>query len=107
MAYGMFESMELVIRHFLQFFWAIVSVEWEEEESLICWSKIIEHHVTIRGFLFASGWLEKHKKTQKKTIKKSKGVRKQLSSSSQSFSQRRLVHNYYNYDEITYKHVFK
>ena len=35
MAYGMFESMELVIRHFLQFFWAIVSVEWEEEESFV------------------------------------------------------------------------
>lgn len=59
MAYGMFESMELVIRHFfsgdpsqfgsiksklmelikaaddVQFFWAIVSVEWEEEESFV------------------------------------------------------------------------
>ena len=114
MTYGMFESMELVIRHFLsgdpsqfgsiksklmelikadddvQFFWAIVSVEWEEEESLALLEQIIEHYVTIRGFSFASGWLEKYKKTQKKTIQKSKGVQMQLSSSSPSVAEEDL-----------------
>ena len=32
----------------VQFFWAIVSVEWEEEESRALLEQIIEHHVTIR-----------------------------------------------------------
>ena len=102
LTYGVFLSMELAIRQFLSrdpsqfgsikaklkeliqsdddihFYWAIVSVGWEEEESQVLLEQIIQEYVTIRGFSFASAWMEKYKKAQKKTIQKSKGVRKEL-----------------------------
>ena len=102
MTCGVFISMELAIRQFLsadpsqlgnikaklkelvqsdedvQFYWAIVSAGWEEEESQALLEQIVQEYVTIRGFSFASAWMEKYKKAQKKTIQKSKGVRKEL-----------------------------
>ena len=102
MTFGVFQSMELVVRQFLSedsaqlrrfkvelqekitsdddvlFFWEIVSTGWEVEESQALLKLIAEHYITIRGFSFVSGLLEKYKQAHKRSIQKSKGVRKQL-----------------------------
>ena len=71
----------------VQFFWAIVSVEWEEEESR---ALLEQNNWTLCYYSLASGWLEKYKKTLKKTTQKSKGVWKQVSSSSKSVAEEDL-----------------
>ena len=43
------------------FYWSMVSVNWEEEESTELLQKIIEYWVTVRGFSFAGAFLEKYK----------------------------------------------
>ena len=102
MTFGMFQSMELVVRQFLGedlaqlkrikvelqekitsdddvlFFLEIVSAEWEVEENEALSKLIAEHYITIHGFSFVSGLLEKYKQAHKTSIQKSKGVRKQL-----------------------------
>ena len=45
---------------------------------------IVNHWVKIRGFSYASAWLEKFKTAQKKTTQKSKGIRKTLTSKPKS-----------------------
>lgn len=102
MMYGAFEAIELETRRFfrrdpsrlqnfktqlqekilssddVKFFWAIVSAGWEEDESEALLELLVEQYVTVRGFSFASGWMEKYKQANKKSSQKSKGVRKQL-----------------------------
>ena len=102
MTYGVFVSMELVVKIFFEkhpsqlvrmkqelvkkitenedvlFYWALLSAEWEEEESKAILVLITEHYITMRGFSFASGWIEKYKQAHKKSLQKSKGLRKQL-----------------------------
>ena len=39
---------------------------------------ITEQWITIRGFSYASAWMESHKQMMKKGTQKSKGVRKKL-----------------------------
>ena len=106
-SYHFFYSMEMVVRHHLtttaastisagfkdllieaitsdedvQFFWSILPAEWEEEE-LVLFQMIINLWITIRGFSFAGSWLEMHKQSNKKTVQKSKGIRKHLIGSS-------------------------
>ena len=60
------------------FYWAIVSANWEEEECKVLLSMIVDLWVTICGFAFTSMWMEHYKTAQKKTVQKSKGVRKTL-----------------------------
>ena len=60
------------------FYWSIISAEWEEKEEQILLRMVIEMWVTVRGFSFAKSMLEMYKQAQKKTVQKSKGVRKQL-----------------------------
>jgi len=60
------------------FYWSIVAVEWEEEVEETLLRMICELWITIRGFSFADSWLEMYKQSQKKTVQKSEGVRKQL-----------------------------
>ena len=60
------------------FYWSIISAEWEEKEEQILLRMLIEMWVTVRGFSFAKSMLEMYKQAQKKTVQKSKGVRKQL-----------------------------
>ncbi len=62
----------------VQFFWAMVSAYWEAESAAVLLEMVVSQWVKIRGFSFASGWVEEFKATQKKTLQKSKGVRKQL-----------------------------
>ena len=61
----------------LLFYWSI-SAEWEEKEEQILLWMVIDLWVTVRGFSFAKSMLEMYKQAQKKTVQKSKGVRKQL-----------------------------
>ena len=56
----------------------IVSTEWENTTTSTLLDVIVALWVTIRGFSGASGWLEKYKQMNKRTVQKSKGVRKQL-----------------------------
>lgn len=102
MAFMLFAQMELVLRRHLnsrqanehsdlrqattkitsdddvQFYWIMLAVEWEEEEAQELLRLIVQHWITLRGFSFASAIMEKYKQTHKKSIQKSKGIRKQL-----------------------------
>ena len=62
----------------VQFYWCIVSVGWANDTAHTILGMIINLWITIRGFSTASGWLEKYKQAYKRTVQKSKGVRKQL-----------------------------
>ena len=48
------------------FYWSMLAVEWEEEENVLL-RMIIDLWVTIRGFSFATSWLEMYKQVNKKT----------------------------------------
>ena len=60
------------------FFWTILTAEWEGEEEKVLLSMVIELWITIRGFSFARSFLEMYKQLNKKTVQKSKGLRKKL-----------------------------
>ena len=62
----------------VQFYWALLSAGWGVPESEALLELIIEHYVTVRGFSFVSGWMEKYKQANKKSTQKSKGLRKQI-----------------------------
>ena len=62
----------------VQYFWYLIASDWEESSAKVLLEMIIEEWVTIRGFSYASAWVEKFKAENKKTTQKSKGVRKQL-----------------------------
>ena len=68
------------------FFWSMLATEWEESESEALLPMIVDLWVTLRGFSFASSWMEKYKLAKKKTLQKSKGVRKQLLATTNSSS---------------------
>ena len=103
MTYAVFRSMELEVKLFFArhpyqvdikklmkkiienedvlFFWALLSADWEEEESKALLELLVEHYITVRGYSCASGWVEKYKQAHKKSMQKSKGIRKLLLSS--------------------------
>jgi len=58
------------------FYWELLSGMCEKEERDFLLKLIVELWVTIRGFAYASGWMEEHKQVNKKMVQKSKGVRK-------------------------------
>ncbi len=62
----------------VQFYWSMVAADWEEEEAQGLLELVVDLWITIRGFSFASTWMEKFKAEHKKSVQKSKGVRKQL-----------------------------
>lgn len=102
MTFGVCASMELEIRRYfstassslgetrtelqvkitsnddVKFLWSLVSAGWEEEEGQALLEQIVDLYVTVSGFSFASGWMEKYKQAQKMSTQKSKGIRKQL-----------------------------
>ena len=59
--------------------WGIVSGEWGADEANMLLKMIVEFWVTMRGFSFASTWMEEVKQKLKTTIQKSKGLRKKIS----------------------------
>ena len=60
------------------FYWSMVSADWDEEESEALLAMIVNLWVTIRGFSYASAWMEQYKAANHKSVQKSKGVRKKL-----------------------------
>ena len=48
---------------------------WEENEADALLHMLVDHWVTIRGYSFASSYVERYKQKQKKTVQKSKGLR--------------------------------
>ena len=58
--------------------WAEVSAEWEPEESRILFARITDLWVTMRGFSYASAWMEQWKESTKKSVQKSQPLRKKL-----------------------------
>ena len=59
--------------------WSLVSTNWEAEEALVLMEMMVQQLVVIRGFSYASAFMEKYKQKSKKTVQKSKGLRKTLS----------------------------
>ena len=66
------------------FFWSLLNEEWQEESSVALLHMVVSQFLKIRGFSYASSWIENFKATHKKTTQKSKGIRKQLISESSS-----------------------
>lgn len=65
----------------VQFYWLIVSADFEiddEEVHKILLSKIVELYLTMRGFSYASMWLERFKQQEKKSTQWSKSLRREL-----------------------------
>ncbi len=60
------------------FYWTILAAEWEEEDEEALLPMVTELWITIRGFPFARSFLEIYKQANKKTVQKSKGLRKKL-----------------------------
>ena len=60
------------------FYWDLITGMWNDEEREALLNMIVELWVTIRGFAYASGWMEQYKQAAKKSIQKSKGIRKKL-----------------------------
>ena len=60
---------ELSTNEDVLFYWLIVGADIEEDDERVhteLLRRIIELFVTIRGFSYASGWLEKYKQISKK-----------------------------------------
>ena len=99
MTFELFLSMELELRSHLKikpthlgdevvvqitesedvlFLWSIISVSWDSDCSTALLKKIAKMWITVRGFSYASAWVEKMKVAQQKTTQKSKGLRKTI-----------------------------
>ena len=64
----------------------MVSSNWEEEVATILLDMMIEEYVKICAHSTASAWMEMYRRESKKFVQKSKGVRKQLLSTSAASS---------------------
>ena len=64
----------------VQFVWCLMSSDWAEASAIALLEMIITEWIKIRGFSYASAWVEKFKSEQRKTTQKAKGLRKQLQS---------------------------
>ena len=62
----------------VQCHWTAMSAEWEPEESQILFTMVTNLWVTMRGFSYASAWMERWKQETKKSIQKSQPLRKKL-----------------------------
>ena len=62
----------------LFFFWSMLSAEWNETSATNLFDRINHLWITIRGFSYASAWIERYKNVKKISTQKSKGLRKQL-----------------------------
>ena len=58
--------------------WNIISASWDEECSSSLLQMIIKLWITIRGYSLSSACIEKYKAANKKTVQKSKSLRKEL-----------------------------
>lgn len=74
---------EIITNDDVQFYWSMVSSTWQENVGTVLLDLMIDLWIQIRGHSTASSWLEQYKQ-DKKSVQKSKGVRKQLISFSKS-----------------------
>ena len=69
---------QLVTSEDVNFYWSIAAAEFDTEDTEIheyLLQLIVELFVTVRGFAFASSWVEKYKCSSKKSTQRSKGLR--------------------------------
>ena len=62
----------------VSFNWSIIAVNWDSASKDALLQLIVQHWVTVRGFSFSAAYMEKYKQKHKKTVQKSKGIRKTL-----------------------------
>ena len=65
----------------VQFYWSIVATDFEIDDHEIhevLLQKIADLYVTVRGFSFASGWIEKYKQRTKQSTQKAKSLRREV-----------------------------
>ena len=76
------EFLEKLLRHEdVQFYWCIATADFEIEDidlQDLLLRMIAKLYLTIRGFSYASAWLEHYKQTKKKSIERSKSLRRDL-----------------------------
>lgn len=60
----------------VQFYWALLSSEWDTEIRTELFDKVVSLWVTIRGYSKCSAWVERYKAETKTALQKSKGLRK-------------------------------
>lgn len=60
------------------FHWSMITSTWDNEVALKLMDMIVELWITVSGFSLASAWIEQYKKVMKKTLQKSKPLRKQI-----------------------------
>ena len=60
------------------FLWDIIAASWDDDTKSLLLDLIVQLWIKIRGFSYASAWIERFKAIQKKTTQKSKGLRKGL-----------------------------
>ncbi len=89
------------------FNWTIVAAEWEEETEKALLKQICNLWIAIRGFSFASSWLEMYKQTEKKTVQKSKGVRQIKVDITVLLSFQSYMYIFYNVTYNYHHHVMK
>ena len=65
----------------VQFYWRIATADFEVDDVEVhdhLLNMIVELFVTIRGFSYASAWMEHYKQLKKKSTQRSKSLRKEL-----------------------------
>ena len=71
----------LISSNDVQFYWCIAAADFDiedEETHAQLLQKIVELFVTVRGFAYASAWVEKYKQSKDKSTQRSKSLRKKL-----------------------------
>ena len=53
----------------VNFHWSEIAINWEEEEAGVLLEMVVSHWVTVRGFSYASAFLEKYKQKQENCTK--------------------------------------
>ena len=65
----------------VQFYWCITTADFEVDDAEVhnhLLQMIVELFVTVRGFAYASSWIEHYKQSVKKSTQRSKSLRKEL-----------------------------
>ena len=63
------------------FHWCMLTCDVDDEIADVVLTRLINLWITIRGFSFTNGWLEHYKQSRKKTLQRSKALRKDIRSS--------------------------
>ena len=76
------------------FHWEMACANCEEEESKTLFAMVVDLWVTMRGFAYASSWMELYKQTSKKAVQKSKGLRRKLQGGTEKITMLFCTHYY-------------